>query len=305
MDHPQTLTHMILAVKTVAAGAEFIPLPYLRAVFGTVVVLLETVDKMKKNRDDLRDLCASTFEIVLILRNEISAHGQAAGPQFMAPCEDLTASLHMLQTGLENLIQRRASLRGRLREFMSAASIGDRIERYRNRVNELRSNFLLVATIETNRNVAGIQKSVSAFEETCKTASQFRQIPLGDINLLHETVLSSKVHKIKVFTARVSGQPTTMTVAQYEEDEKWRQDFELYSRLKHPNVWQLFGISAAPGLTALIFHDGRPTVSSIDLHPIWSGPVLKESCSNNSRSVHNITVGISKTIRRDLKQPFA
>jgi hypothetical protein len=64
MDHPQTLSlsthqaplllagsaandwlaHMILAVKTVAAGAEFIPLPYLRAVFGTVVVLLETVD---------------------------------------------------------------------------------------------------------------------------------------------------------------------------------------------------------------------------------------------------------------------
>ncbi|KAJ7856238.1 hypothetical protein B0H14DRAFT_2753270 [Mycena olivaceomarginata] len=27
-----------------------------------------------------------------------------------------------------------------------------------------------------------------------------------------------------------------MTVAQYEEDEKWRQDFELYPRLKHPNA---------------------------------------------------------------------
>lgn len=38
------LAPMILAVRTVAAGAEFIPLPYIRAAFGTVVVFLETVD---------------------------------------------------------------------------------------------------------------------------------------------------------------------------------------------------------------------------------------------------------------------
>jgi hypothetical protein len=38
------IAHMILAAKTVAAGAEFIPLPYIRAAFGTVVIFLETVD---------------------------------------------------------------------------------------------------------------------------------------------------------------------------------------------------------------------------------------------------------------------
>lgn len=38
------LAHGILTVKTIAAGAEFIPLPYIRAAFGTVVVFLETVD---------------------------------------------------------------------------------------------------------------------------------------------------------------------------------------------------------------------------------------------------------------------
>ena len=38
------LAHLILATKTVAAGAEFIPLPYIRAAFGTVVIFLETVD---------------------------------------------------------------------------------------------------------------------------------------------------------------------------------------------------------------------------------------------------------------------
>jgi hypothetical protein len=38
------LAHMILTVKTIAAGAEFVPVPYIRAAFGTVVILLETVD---------------------------------------------------------------------------------------------------------------------------------------------------------------------------------------------------------------------------------------------------------------------
>jgi hypothetical protein len=38
------LAHMILGVKTIAAGAEFIPVPYIRAACGTVVILLETVD---------------------------------------------------------------------------------------------------------------------------------------------------------------------------------------------------------------------------------------------------------------------
>jgi hypothetical protein len=38
------LAHVILTVKTIAAGAEFIPLPYIRAAFGTVVIFLETVD---------------------------------------------------------------------------------------------------------------------------------------------------------------------------------------------------------------------------------------------------------------------
>jgi hypothetical protein len=46
---------------------------------------------MKKNLDDLQDLCASTVEIVLILRNEISAHGHAAGLQFMGLCENFIA----------------------------------------------------------------------------------------------------------------------------------------------------------------------------------------------------------------------
>jgi hypothetical protein len=43
---------------------------------------------------------------------------------------------------------------------------------------------------------------------------------LGDINLLYETAMSSKVKKVKVFTARISGEPSSMTVVKYEDENE-------------------------------------------------------------------------------------
>lgn len=51
--------------------------------------------------------------------------------------------LRLVQTGLENLMQNRAGLRGRFKEFLRATSVADQIDRYRIRVNELRSNFIV------------------------------------------------------------------------------------------------------------------------------------------------------------------
>ncbi|KAF8187376.1 hypothetical protein K438DRAFT_1835035 [Mycena galopus ATCC 62051] len=82
------LAHGILTVKTIAAGAELIQLPYIRAALSTVVIFLETVDKMKRNRDDLQELCAGTVEIVRLLQAEILARGHVADVQFMGLCED-------------------------------------------------------------------------------------------------------------------------------------------------------------------------------------------------------------------------
>ncbi|KAJ6527816.1 hypothetical protein B0H19DRAFT_1083900 [Mycena capillaripes] len=237
------LAHMILAVKTVAAGVEFIPLPYIRAAFGTVVIFLETVDSAHGSWDYARISCREVFPT-------------AVGPMPLIP--RTPSFLRLVQTGLENLMRSRAGLRGRFKEFLQATTVADQIDRYRIRVNELRSNFVLVATIDTNLNVADIQKSMSALQET-NPFSQFRRVALGDINLLYETAMSSKVYKIKVFTARISGEPSLMTVAKYEDDNEVFYTYQaatlLNGRGRHPNLWQLFGISTAAGLHALIYYD--------------------------------------------------
>ncbi|KAJ7107485.1 hypothetical protein C8R44DRAFT_885484 [Mycena epipterygia] len=53
-----------------AAGADFTGLPCIGATLGTVLIVLQTVDKLYKNRDDVKDLCASIVEIVFILRDK-------------------------------------------------------------------------------------------------------------------------------------------------------------------------------------------------------------------------------------------
>ncbi|KAJ7161884.1 hypothetical protein C8R43DRAFT_315936 [Mycena crocata] len=263
---------MILSVKAIAAGADFVPLPYLRAACSTVVILLETVDKIKKNRDALKDLCASMVEIVFILREAILAHWEVAAAHFVGLCETFIAYLRVLKDGLEKLINSRQGIRGRFREILGATSIADQIERYKDRMNELRLNFMvwlswtalrlnadvpqLMATLETNVNVAGIRENLSVSQNPpcfLEGIGRFRNLLLGDINLISETPMKSK---IKIFTARIAGEPSIMTVAKYENDEdKWRRDLRLYSSLRHPNVWQLFGVSTAPILRALISHD--------------------------------------------------
>jgi hypothetical protein len=47
---------------------------------------------------------------------------------------------------------------------------------------------------------------------------QFRQVALGEINLLYETAVSSRAYKVKVFTARISGESSLMTVANYDDE---------------------------------------------------------------------------------------
>ncbi|KAJ7349931.1 hypothetical protein DFH08DRAFT_863333 [Mycena albidolilacea] len=131
------LAHVILMVKMIAAGAEFIPLPYICVAFGTVVIFLETVDKMNKNRDDLRDLCAGVVEILLLLRDEILIQGQVAGVQFIGLCEDFISLLRLVQTELEKL------------ELLGTTSVADQIDHYRTQINELRSNFIVWFTQES------------------------------------------------------------------------------------------------------------------------------------------------------------
>ncbi|KAJ7820087.1 hypothetical protein B0H14DRAFT_3472579 [Mycena olivaceomarginata] len=210
------LASMIFAVKKMASGTQFVAFPYMQTALGAVVILLETVERVIKNRDDLRDLCANIIEIVLVVRGEILAHGNTLGLRFVGLCEEFVGVVKTLQHGLERLQRSRQGLRGRLKEMVGATHIADEIGRYRTRVNDLRSNFMLLATLNTNLGVADVLGRLAAISHI----QAFRQIAMGDVNLLYETAIENKVRRIKIFKAQIVGETSAMTVAKYENDQE-------------------------------------------------------------------------------------
>ncbi|KAJ6532512.1 hypothetical protein B0H19DRAFT_1187735, partial [Mycena capillaripes] len=96
----------------------------------------------------------------------------------------------------------------------------------------------------------------------------FRVIPLGDLNLIHPIGLSSifavvsrrRKHAtvLRMYSARIHGSRSSMTAAVYQGDgaeEQWRAEIARYADIRHPYLFQLYGITSARGLYAAVFHD--------------------------------------------------
>ncbi|KAJ7463316.1 hypothetical protein FB451DRAFT_1494313 [Mycena latifolia] len=149
------LAPLILSAKIISAGTESIPFPYVRSVFGTAVFLLETVEKVQKNRDRMKELCIDTVDIMTVIRDRISFHRDTAALQFKVQCEKFES---FLQNVVEAVHQRQMKPRGfsaRVKEVVNSSRTSEEINRFRERIREVRSNFMLMTTMDTN---FGVQK---------------------------------------------------------------------------------------------------------------------------------------------------
>ncbi|KAJ7494871.1 hypothetical protein B0H11DRAFT_920435 [Mycena galericulata] len=143
----------LLTAKAITAAAECAPFPYIKGVFGTVIILLETVEKVKKNRDDLKELCEDTVTIIEIVRGQISAHGDMAATNLKGLCEDLERCLQDILDAVKPLQKKAKGLSGRFKEVIKLSSTTEQITGFQTRIQTLRSNFLLAAMIDTNHQV--------------------------------------------------------------------------------------------------------------------------------------------------------
>ncbi|KAF8142409.1 hypothetical protein K438DRAFT_2030104, partial [Mycena galopus ATCC 62051] len=98
--------------------------------------------------------------------------------------------------------------------------------------------------------------------------SDYRRIPLGDLNLIKEMnpggapgfvrrrKLRASVRRI--YSARIHGSTSTMTVVLYQgedAEEKWRKETSRYAGLRHPYLLQLYGIVNTGVIHAAVVHD--------------------------------------------------
>ncbi|KAJ7448384.1 hypothetical protein FB451DRAFT_1533061 [Mycena latifolia] len=139
------LPALIFNAKAISAGAESLPFPYVKGVLGTAVFLLETVEKVQKNRDSMKELCADTVDIITVLRDQISLHGDTTAYKFKAHCEELEGSL---QDVVKFINQRYTVPRGfgsRLKEFVSSSSNWEEIRRLQDRIREVQKILTVVS----------------------------------------------------------------------------------------------------------------------------------------------------------------
>ncbi|KAJ7101162.1 hypothetical protein C8R44DRAFT_859285 [Mycena epipterygia] len=141
--NPAWLEALLFNAKMITAGADALPFPYVKGIFGTVVFLLEAVQKVKQNQESMKELCGDTVDIITVLQDQISAHGDTAALKFKTQCEEFEV---FLQDVVDTVNQLRTKPRGfgaRFKEVIKASSTVDDISRFRTRMQELRSNFMV------------------------------------------------------------------------------------------------------------------------------------------------------------------
>ncbi|KAJ7805967.1 hypothetical protein B0H13DRAFT_1929851 [Mycena leptocephala] len=156
------LSPTILAARAITAAGECLPFPYVKGAFGIV--------KVKNNRDDLKELCGTTMEIMTILQDQIAMHKDTAAVKLKGLCEDFERSIaHLIPwrflrdviLGVEIMQKKSESIRGHIAEFFKSGSIQDMIAGYQRNIQEICSRLKLMATIDTNFQVHEIKAALA------------------------------------------------------------------------------------------------------------------------------------------------
>ncbi|KAJ7435059.1 hypothetical protein FB451DRAFT_1379587 [Mycena latifolia] len=147
------LATSLVTAKAVTAGAECLPFPYVKGVFGMVVIMLETIEKVRKNRDDLKELCGNIMEIIKTIQDQLSSHGDTAAVKFKGLCENLESVLQDILEAVKQLQKEPRGFSGHFKEVIKLNKTTNGISGHQKKIQELRLNFLLTAVIDTNLQV--------------------------------------------------------------------------------------------------------------------------------------------------------
>ncbi|KAJ7882446.1 hypothetical protein B0H13DRAFT_2344652 [Mycena leptocephala] len=87
--HSDWLSHCIQIAKILKEAADLVPVSYVKGAIGTVVILLETVKKVKQNREDLQELCENATRIAVYLGEQLASQPNTAAVRLKDMCEKL------------------------------------------------------------------------------------------------------------------------------------------------------------------------------------------------------------------------
>ncbi|KAJ6564783.1 P-loop containing nucleoside triphosphate hydrolase protein [Mycena capillaripes] len=118
------LMGLIQAANILKEAAELVPVPYVKGVLGTVLVLLDTVKQMKENQDDLRELCESTMQIAVFLGGQLVSHQGTS--DLRTRCQELKSYLDDVVLLIKQLQKKSEGVCGHIKGFFKATNIKDK-----------------------------------------------------------------------------------------------------------------------------------------------------------------------------------
>ncbi|KAJ6517585.1 hypothetical protein DFH09DRAFT_1195270 [Mycena vulgaris] len=97
----------------------------------------------------MKELCGDAVEIITIIRDQISSHGDTAALTFKSQCEEFEDFLKNVIHAIQELEKRARGLSGRIKEIAKSSSTTQEISRFRDRIREVRANFTLMINMDT------------------------------------------------------------------------------------------------------------------------------------------------------------
>ncbi|KAJ7635318.1 hypothetical protein FB45DRAFT_483618 [Roridomyces roridus] len=133
---------LLRLAKGMEAAGEFAPFPYIKGACGVVVSVIEVVQEVKRNREDLQELCEGIGRILNILQNEMGNHSGGVD-KFKDLCEGFERCLREILKSVKILAKKPQGFRGHAKEIFHLDSTKAQIAGHQRKIEEFRKDFLL------------------------------------------------------------------------------------------------------------------------------------------------------------------
>ncbi|KAJ7885588.1 hypothetical protein B0H13DRAFT_2277827 [Mycena leptocephala] len=153
------LSHCIHIAKILKEAADLVPVSYVKGAVGTVVILLETVEKVKQNRDYLQELCENTTRIAVYLGEQLASHQNTTAIRLKDMCEEFERDVQEVIVAITKL-QGSRGLGGQVKEFFKARSITDKITGYQRSIQVKCDTLKLTSIVDIDFKVTEIQTAI-------------------------------------------------------------------------------------------------------------------------------------------------
>ncbi|PBK65350.1 hypothetical protein ARMSODRAFT_1022458 [Armillaria solidipes] len=142
------------ACLQVASLAEASGIPYIEKLAKVVVVVMELLEQRGKNKKDVKALCESIANTVVVVNTVVSMHEEVGAAYFMSICEEMEEYLTSLAEDLKREVK---SKHHGIKGLFSTKELRDVIQDYRIRVNDLKTDFLIHVTSDSRLVLVDVQ----------------------------------------------------------------------------------------------------------------------------------------------------